>query len=536
MFCEKLTGISLIHELGNGLSNVVNFNLGGLATGTKVLPDAPGYIFFNERRVDCLFDRRIEKGISSLSRLLGILGTGNTFESHPCVPPGQVAAKVMPDGFISRPSSSNETKESEMTNIFTGVQFEYRNGYISKPYFETRLCVINPESPKTLGSHRPNFEPNVLASSRGFTNITIDTGMCMFSRARLAAPPKDDESGVPVTNEALIPPLPSIDPTMYELEIIARLSATIADIVGRLESQDTGVVVNLDIPDFQYYWKACSLLQKGLVDGDYVQTWMGAMDLRKSQLGAVMTEMIRSAMDDRGLVGLNVQMKTAAGSVPTVDDVIDALTSKGPEAAKWRVFLSAARAQDQPSTMDELGKLVYVFKTVKSVLTLGTVSIPTSHVGTAVGRSLIVQVNDVTDWRIFDRAKTFLKRYSKIAGICMNETIIVGVFPLQRIFLTGSGRSNLYDHQSSREYLNQEKRRYLLDCLDIIQQVHGTNVAQQLRHSVYMVFLHDERFYGHIRAASRNGCSKHGQKVRACICKDRWPVEESVPRFAPRVE
>ncbi|KID80863.1 hypothetical protein MGU_11714 [Metarhizium guizhouense ARSEF 977] len=439
-----------------------------------------------------------------------------------------------------------------MTNIFTSVQFEYHNGYISKPYFETRLCVINPESPKTLGSHRPNFEPNVLASSRAFTNITIDTGMCMFSRARLVAPTKDDESGVPFTNEALIPPLPkSIDPTMYELEIIARLSATIADIVGRLESQDTGVIVNIDIPDFQYYWKACSFLHKGLVEVGYVQTWMGAMDLRKSQLGAVMTEMIRSAMDDRGLVGLNVQvqvnsgteeatkifkMKTVTGSVPTVEDVIDALTSKGPEAAKWRAFLSAAPAQDQPSTMDELGKLVYVFKTVKSVLTLGTASIPTSRVATAVGRSLIVQVNDVTDWRIFDRAKTFLKRYSKISGVCLNETIIVGVFPLQKIFLTGPGRSNLYDLQSSREYLNQEKRCHLLDCLDIIEQVHGTNVARQLRHSVYMVFLHDERFYGHIRAASRNGCSEPGQEVRACICKDRWPVEESVRRFTPRVK
>lgn len=504
----------LIDDRTKGASNIVNYNLAVHTHGRQV----PGYALIDRETADSALIQRMENRRSSLNKIINILETGQVTASQNYFSTRQMdCVEVLQEHIISLPNVTEETRAREMEDMFTGINFQYQNGHSSTSYFRTRFDSVLPKLASSPLLNLESSELNASTSSDELTSVVIDTGMCMFSRYTLAA-----ESG--------IPPVPKgIEPTLYELEIIVRLSGTIADIVGRFRGCNTTTIVNIDIPDFQYYWNACSLLQKGLISVDYMQGWMAAMDLRKSQLGDVMTSMIRSAMRDRGLANPNVliqlnsgaeeavalfRTKTAAGMVPSVREVITAMASYGPEASKWQQFFGVLPVAKQPLTMDELGKLVYVFKTVKSALTPNIPSdTATNRVRRPAGQSLIVQVNDITDWRVYDKSRTFLRAYSKIQNVCLKYIAIIGIFPLQRIFLTRPGRSSLYEEHTSNkyEYVSQKHCSGPLGRLGVIKQAYGMDVAKQLKDSLDRVFVSEATIQSS-RAASLDGCSENDPK------------------------
>lgn len=283
---------------------------------------------------------------------------------------------------------------------------------------------------------------------------------------------------------------------MYELEIITRLSSAIADTVGlvgdRDTSCDTPINIHIDIPDLQYYWTACELLQRNLVTISYAQSWIAAIDERRNQLQFVMTSMIRTLLRDRPLCGVKVNITSGteaagslvkekiSGTVPSLQEVISALRSQGRDAAQWGELFDHLDPRDQPLNVGALGPLMYVFKTVKPALLYQPLQSANQNSHETPGRRLIIQVDNVNERRILNRAKTSLKKYARQRYGNAEEPIIVGLFPMQRIFVAGPGRSDLYYRDpGSRLCLDPDKT--IISPLDIIGATYGLRIKEQLR-------------------------------------------------------
>lgn len=143
-----------------------------------------------------------------------------------------------------------------------------------------------------------------------------------------------------------------MDFTLYELEIITRLSLTIADTIALIQSNKENsckVNINIDIPDFQYYWTACDLLAQGTVSISYVQRWIYLIDRRKVQLARLMTSLIQSSLQERQLASININIASGAsaacslvkktiqsGGIPTLDEMVGVLQSEACSAPLWR--------------------------------------------------------------------------------------------------------------------------------------------------------------------------------------------------------
>lgn len=501
---EPWKALCLVHDGGMAPSKVVTHKLCGSADGGQMFQGASGYSFHTDMQpATSILQNRLLKRVASLAQLLDAFQNGQAHRSPASTrPPGTLL-----DYFIARPDWRSEERESDMTDIFVGVQFDGWGGPPSKQYIETRFCHIRRPCPapnQRLAT--TDTKPHCSPSSRPYKSININTGMCMFSRSALAPSAGDTSLGRSSANRSGIPPLPScVDLTLYELEMVARLSTTIADILytihGGQEQCGTQISVNIDLPDLQYHWTACDLFRVGLVDVNYVRKWMAAIELRRNQLGAALIEMISAALAVRGLSGMDVTVqlgsgteeavallkaRTAVGQVPTLSEVIGVLRERGSEAGEWQVFLDSLEMRDRPSSVADLGKLMYIFKTVKSVLVSRTTNqASTSHASDNLVENFIIQINDITDWRIYDKSKSFLKRYCRTHGGTVGDVTIAGVFPLQRVFLAGSGRSNLYEEESAYGYAaNRDADVPSVDPLDIVSQTYGADIAQQLQNSL----------------------------------------------------
>ncbi|OAQ59057.1 hypothetical protein VFPPC_14988 [Pochonia chlamydosporia 170] len=501
MWWIEQRAVSIILNKSPGPSRVTTHDFNDDDPRPQTLPDAAGYSFLNKkapssgifRALDEQISKRISKSIRSLGKLYGVIQEDNGHAvAHPFYnTTEEPGVTVTRSAFISCPPTCSSQKLSEMTEIYAGARFQYCNGFSSIQHFETRCSALrNALVDKT--------------SSGVFTIVAINIGMCMFSKSALIGVSDDGEGSCLNKNLKGIPQLPEyIEPTMYELETIARLSSAVADtiylVTGRSKNPDATITVNIDIPDFQYYRTACELFEKGQVGAEYVQNWITAMDCRKHQLGAVLMEMIRLSMEDRGISSPGVTIRLSSGTeeaaslfknkvmlgrTPNLTEVLDVMASRGFEAKEWQEFLGSLDARQQPFNMDQLGKLVYVFKTVKSVLLPSALPGLTSDAANSINETLLIQINDIREWRIFDRAKRFLHNYSK-TRLQPFTPAIVGLFPMQKIFLHGGGRSDLYQENSSGLYLdiNMDGRaqEVTIGRLDIVGKTYGFQIASRLR-------------------------------------------------------
>ena len=492
-FHDTGRAVSIIRRGQTGPPPVANHTLVDHTGQLQVLPGAEGYNFLASLSLATTDDPRlaklVRKSASSLEKLHVLLRgpiqrapsqcTRNcprsSREEYPAVTIGESA-------FISRPPSSS-LDSSDMTEVYTQIQLQYKNGATATQYF-------NP--------HCSTIKPNHLKDER-FKHIDINTGICLFSKSVLSTSPGHGSSSAD-DEMPVIPTLPGkVNPTLYEMEIITRLSSAIADTVGlvgnvHLDSENPiNININIDIPDFQYYWTACDLLQRKLVTISYAQSWIATIDERRNQLEAVMTSVIRAMLRDRLLCGVKVNItsgtesagalvkeKIALGAVPSLEEIVSALRSRGKDAAQWRELFDHLDPRHQPLNVGDLSRLMYVFKTLKPALCQKSPSTACGSIQDTPGRRLVIQVDDVNEWRIFDRAKTFLKKYSKQRYNSLEEPILVGLFVMQRIFVAGPGRSDLYlKDPGSRLCLEPEGR--VVSPLDVIGATYGLHVKEQLR-------------------------------------------------------
>ncbi|KAM4057163.1 hypothetical protein HRG_004006 [Hirsutella rhossiliensis] len=309
--------------------------------------------------------------------------------------------------------------------------------------------------------------------------------------------PGDGQSNV--DDKPVVPPLPwNVDLTLYELETIARLSSAIADtacvVKNTSRGRDTPLSIDIDIPDFQYYWTACGLFERNLVTIGYVQSWIAAIDERRRKLKAIMTALLRTILTDRQLSDIEINIapgtepavnlikeKIVSGTIPSLEEIMSAMRSQGGEARQWRDFLDHLGSGHQPSTVGDLGRLVYVFKAVKPALEHEhTVAAPNGNIRDAPGRTLIIQVDDIIEWRIFDRAKSFLEHYATQKPNYAEKALIVGLFPIHKIFVAGSSRSDLY-HKDPGPQLCLNSEGAMIGPLDVIGMTYGIHMKEVLQ-------------------------------------------------------
>ncbi|CAI7654744.1 unnamed protein product [Penicillium pancosmium] len=332
--------------------------------------------------------------------------------------------------------------------------------------------------------------------------ITISTGICLFSSRLLGCVPTNalliPDNGTEIT----VPPLPhSTVPTLYELETCTRMATTIAGLVvtattgGRPRSHP--IIVRLDVPRLQYYCYPLELLQTGLVDWNYVQEWFELVDRRHLQVATLLNDLVTHEVRQRGC---DVQVEITAGTtaltqllrlcvlerreLPSIENMLSVLQRIGPDQAAWREFLNILDDCQKPRDLRSLALLAYVFEVIYPALqetTTGTLSEKTEP----RGRPLIIQVDDIAEWRIFDRAEKLLKRFKQRQhGL---DPLLVGVFPSPQIF-TGEdqGRSTLFLHDPGQKIMDigssssSGEGPRVVNPLDVIGEIYGREVHDTL--------------------------------------------------------
>lgn len=389
-----------------------------------------------------------------------------------------ISVSIGQAAFVAQPPLS---KSHDSTELYVKTQLKYKNGIISTQYFHSRCLTLN----------RAFIAGSAAVDVR---HIDINCGICLFSKNSLSTSPGH---GNPTGESFVIPHIPrNTRATLYELEIIARLSCSIADVVGIVRHAQQNFVatisVNIDIPEFQYYWTACELLERNVVTVSYAQAWIAAIDKRRSQLAAVIISFLRTMLKHRHLPGVQIRVtpgteaaallvkqKVASGYPVLLEDLLQALKSVGTDAAEWSVFLQHLDLKHHPLNVPALGKLMYVYKSVKPAIRTDS-SADTDNGRDEFGNCLLLQIDDINEWRILDQAKKFLKSYSKKRADAGEEIFLAGLFPMQKIFAVGEGRSDLY-LQDPGPLLRWDKETEDIDPLDVIGSAYGQWIKTELR-------------------------------------------------------
>jgi len=472
--------VVIIDDGGDGLPVVKTLVLDNGVEKPQHLHDASVYRYFGSFDNNAVGDARLSKCIRrsavSMGQLQHLLKGREPHETSK--PEPEPTVTLGDGGFVSSLQMPDGTDVSE---VFTKVQLRYAHGFASTQYFHSRCSAVKPSMLK---------QPRA-----GFKHIHISTGVCLFSEAVLGMTPGQAQASLLDGDNPTIPSLlpPHVDLTIYELETIFRVSSAIADVVGLIKQSHPAdrVTIHVDIPDFQYHWTACELLKRHLVDVDYVRGWIGAIDGRKRLLGAIMTSTIHKMLRDRCLPIVQVIITSGtesavrlvneklgnSGTVPTLEEIIDVLRTEGEDSGQWREFFHHLEMRRQPSTVEDLGRLMYVFKMVKPAL------YPDGKIIDRPGQRLLINVDDIAEWRILDGAKAFLKRYYKQHYHVDQEPVPVGLFPVQRVFTTAPGRLRLY-HNDPGQHMYHEEDRAVVGPLDIIAMTYGQQMRDWLEKTI----------------------------------------------------
>lgn len=455
--------------------------------GFQPVPGATSYNFLSKidenSDVDYTVLSTVRKGASSLGNLCSLLGymASATFRNRPqlgnTVFSFQRAFPMIPGdaAFIS-------CNERNGTEVYTKLRLQLPSGVLSTQFFHLRCSAIK----------RPRLgEP--LPTNLG--QIAINGGICLFSERVLRHSPGNGQAFCSEAGWRAVPPQPAnVHLTLYELETASRLSSAIADVAYLIrqspDNRDTPLSINFDIPDFQYYWAACELLVGKQVTVGCAQAWVAAIDERKAALQRLISSLLGEMLRDRQLSDVSIEFPPTAeaasqvlkkgiedGKVPSVGDIMTALESGELFGTHWREFLRHLDAR--PSTVSELGRLTYVFNMVRHALE------PNGRAKTVVGaaacrgRTLIIQVDDITECKILDKSARFLRRYLSHRPGDPWEAAAIGLFPIPRIFSAGPGRSDLY-HADPEPSLRWHSTGTLVRPTDIVGGAYGLSLRKHV--------------------------------------------------------
>lgn len=490
-------------------STITYYDLDALTPGEPV-PNVLGYSFYtdfacakNAKSLQKLHRRAVE-GYSKIHRLL----TGSPLslqqqqktrnDAGIFQVPAQLHVALGDNSLVETLEPPPNTKADVVINVFNEVRFSHLDGPQTLHFVHCRSSNIKE---KDFSDFQSNPPP-----------ITINTGVCLFSACVLGFIPTHgvSDSQVDGASASTVPLLPySTKATMYEMESIARLATTIADVVAtaRMGPANSQLIrVHLDVPTLQYYCYPLELFKQGLVDKHYVLQWLWLVDRRHDQIEAVFRDAVIHESNRRGS---SVQVELISGTqaaaeisrhcvlsenrTPTMKEIFHALERTGPHQALWRKLLSLLDGYEVPRDIRGVSLLGYIFEVLRPFLAQTAIetenpeSLPLEpEMEQSHQRPLMIQVDDIAEWRIFDRANKLLKKFKQSRGQQSGvDPLLVGVFPSQRIFTRESdGRSSLFLHDPEdcivQAAESETTRTRPMQPVDVIGRVYGSEVGRMM--------------------------------------------------------
>jgi hypothetical protein len=300
-----------------------------------------------------------------------------------------------------------------------------------------------------------------------------------------------------------VPDLPINEgPTLYELEGVSRLAFAIADMVCLIwdRPNPTDVEIEIDVPDFQYYWSIYDFYRSGLIDTSLVCEWMELVDERHNQMGAIMIAAIKSLLRSQFLsldieklrINITSGAETASslikkcltyGIFPSVQGIISSLQSCPMYGVLWQDFFTNLDPDEPMATVTDICRLTYVFKAVRPALRRRRFD--KTH--------MILQVDDIGEHRIFDRAEAILKAYNGDGSLSLVEkrSVMIGLFPLHRISMAHLAHGKaLYVHAPLDRLFFDRATGESITVMKMISLTYGVRIAKTVQKASSQNCLH----------------------------------------------
>lgn len=378
------------------------------------------------RGVDSRHTKAFVKGHKAAVQVADLFNNNNNKIHKGTKDPAPIPMRVMSSGLVKGSSADEEQGQNlhEAILWFEKTQFQFQALMTTGCWTSTHyLHFSNPPSPQTVS---------------GLHDITLISGVCLFSKRLISASIPKEGHGVHV--QALEVP----NPTLYEVETIARVAPVIVDMIAALDDHGTEhsngddslsrdsdgdgdgdgssrkLSLCLTVPRFHYYQTIDARLRDGLCTFSQAIQWMDAVDKRHHQIIRVFHQYILHELSRRPRqLADSIQQIVSSPSVslvfeiirdslqnerlPCLDHVLQMLTIHD---SIWTGFYALIPEKDRPRDFQDLGYLFYVYQVVRPALINPN---PQSR-SQSQYNPLIIGVGDIHERRIYIRAQKLLKR------------------------------------------------------------------------------------------------------------------------------
>lgn len=329
-----------------------------------------------------------------------------------------------------------------------------------------------------------------------FSSVNISSGICLFSQEHLGC--LCGESAALPDSEfvVLTKPPPSISwPTMYEIESLVRLSNTIANVVSTLPAS-LDITITLDIPRVQYYAFQLDLYARGLCSRESANSWLETINKRHDQLASVFQTTTRDALHRRGVERDNVKIELSSGLellVPhirkaidhgnaralSVENLLQQLLANDPLFREYYEHL--AQSQRSAQILVDLCFASYTFQLLRPVFQRVHESRTPGVPKNSAKRQLLINIDNITESRIYTQAEKILKEYQKKHSSVINP-LLLGMFPRELVFTAmNTGRTSLYVGNIGHSiYDGPEGTTNTVNPSDVVAEVYGAEVTRSV--------------------------------------------------------
>ncbi|KAK6815746.1 hypothetical protein PG987_016512 [Apiospora arundinis] len=332
-------------------------------------------------------------------------------------------------------------------------------------------------------------------------HVTIVSGMCLFSD-------KIMRDAVQGDGKLDVLKLSSQEPTLYELEIIARSSSAIADVASHILGKNGAakpipLEIVLDAPSWHYFQVVHGNLASGHCTPAEALDWLQAVELRCEQVTTVFENSVRHEMGLRGVpagfyhiltapgtagVGTSIRQALTSGMVPDIADCMDAICEV--EGERWAMFYSLIPEKDRPCDFRSLGNLFYIYEVVRPALAAKNGStaaeLEVSGPNSALDDSSSSGHSDILDRpsaKSVSKAQAFIKKIRRAPQI-PSHPLLLEFYSARRVFINGNtGGDSLYWNDSSPHPLsmNTTAGSPELGAFGVIRNLYGNDCAQNLQ-------------------------------------------------------
>ena len=388
------------------------------------------------RGVDSRHTKAFVKGHKAAVQVADLFNNNNNKIHKGTKDPAPIPMRVTSSGLVKGSFADEEQGQNlhEAILWFEKTRFQFQALMTTGCWTSTHyLHFSNPLSPQTVSG---------LHDDGGYSpNITLISGVCLFSKRLISASIPKEGHGVHV--QALEVP----NPTLYEVETIARVAPVIADMIAVLDDHGTEhsngddrlcrdgdgdgdgssrkLSLCLTVPRFHYYQTIDTHLRDGLCTFPQAIQWMDAVDKRHHQIIRVFHRYIQHELSRRpqqrqqadsvhqivplhsvSLVCEIIRDSLQKEHLPSLDYVLQMLEIHDPT---WTGFYALIPEKERPHDFRDLGYLFYVYQVARPAL-IEQHNLNPNPKSPSQSNPLIISVDDIRERRIYTRAQKLLKR------------------------------------------------------------------------------------------------------------------------------